>query len=65
MIRYNLSVYILSYADACIDPERFVKELIEIVGIEPSNEQITKALAYIQPNTTTNSSKKYPEFSYG
>ena len=64
-IRYNLPVYILSYADACIDPERFVKELIEIVDIAPSDEQIAKAVAYIQPNTTTTASKKYPEFSYG
>lgn len=49
-IRHSgLPVHTLSYCHAIADPERFVIGLAEMIGLQPTEEQIARAAQYIQP----------------
>ena len=45
----GLNINYLSYLNAVTRPERFVDEIIKIIGISPSPEQIETAIDFIRP----------------
>ena len=57
--RSGLPVHTLSYYHATTDPVWFVRRMAEMIGIQPSTEQLVRAREYIQPATWVRNT--YPE----
>lgn len=60
MDKSGLSVYLLSYHQAIIKPDVFVREITKEAGLEVNDEQIEKAAAWIQPNVDGLRNGPYP-----
>jgi len=44
-----IDTHFISYLDAIVAPREFVCNIAEIIGIEPTEEQIDRAIKFIQP----------------
>ena len=58
----KLPVHLLSYQAAIVTPERFVREIAQRIGVDVADEQMDRAVGYIQPNTGS-SQRRYPEIA--
>lgn len=56
----GLPIRLLSYQAAILMPEKFVQEIAHWIGVDVTDEQMARAVGYIQPNTGS-SQRRYPE----
>ena len=46
----EVPVFKIEFAELTADPERVIRELVEFLGIEPTEDELASAIAHVNPD---------------